>query len=149
MTVVGGTTVPIPTRVLVMGLAHEDGTILAAELYPVAEACGQTPEQVRSCLRRVVSEGLFVRDGEGREATFRATPEGMEALGATLERTRLAYVQDASGKGWDRRWRLVAFAVPEAKRAARDSFRDHLTELGGAAVHNGLFVSPHRWERDV
>src|SRR5438067_1672373 len=35
-------------------MAHEDGTIEAAELYPVAEACGQSPEQVRSCLRRLV-----------------------------------------------------------------------------------------------
>jgi hypothetical protein len=47
MAVVGTTTVPIPTRVLVLGMAHEDGTIRAEELYPVAEACGQTPEQVR------------------------------------------------------------------------------------------------------
>jgi len=56
MTVVAGTTVPVPTRVLLMGLAHEDGTILAPELYAVAEACGQTPEQVRSCLHRLVNE---------------------------------------------------------------------------------------------
>ena len=58
MAVVGTTTVPIPTRVLVLGMAHEDGSIRADELYPVAEACGQTAEQVRSCLRRLVSDGL-------------------------------------------------------------------------------------------
>jgi phenylacetic acid degradation operon negative regulatory protein len=130
-------------------MSHHDGTILASELYPVAEACGQTAEQVRSCLRRLVSEGLFTRDGEGRGAVFRATPAGMRALGASLERTRLAYAQDAAGRGWDRRWRLIAFAIPETKRAARDAFRDRLLELGGAAVHNGLYVSPHRWEKDV
>jgi phenylacetic acid degradation operon negative regulatory protein len=141
--------VDIPTRVLVLGMAHHDGTIMADELYPVAEACGQTADQVRSCLRRLVAEGLFLRDGEGREATFRATPDGMRALGASLERTRLAYAQDAAGKGWDRRWRLIAFAIPESKRAARDAFRDHLIVLGGAAIQNGLYVSPHRWEKDA
>lgn len=141
--------VEIPTRVLVMGMAHRDGTILAGELYPVAEACGQTPDQVRSCLRRLVTEELFIREGEGRDAVFRATDAGMRALGSYVERTRLAYAQDAAGKGWDRRWRLVAFAVPEARRAARDAFRDRLIQLGGAAVHNGLYVSPHRWEADV
>jgi phenylacetic acid degradation operon negative regulatory protein len=141
--------VDIPTRVLVLGMAHHDGTIMADELYPVAEACGQTADQVRSCLRRLVAEGLFLRDGEGRDATFRATPDGMRALGASLERTRLAYAQDAAGKGWDRRWRLIAFAIPESKRAARDAFRDHLIVLGGAAIQNGLYVSPHRWEKDA
>src|SRR5256714_9679606 len=97
----------IPTRVLVMGMAHEDGTILASELYPVAEACGQTGEQVRSCLRRLVTEGLLVRhrNTTGSTARYDATAHGMAALGANIERTRLAYAQDAAGRGWDRQWR--------------------------------------------
>ena len=139
----------VPTRVLVLGMAHEDGTLLASELYPVAEACGQTTDQVRSCLRRLVGEGLFTREGEGRDAEFHATDEGVRALEATLERTRLAYHQDAAGKGWDRRWHLVAFAIPESRRSARDGFRDRLLELGGAAIQPGLYVSPHPWEPDV
>jgi phenylacetic acid degradation operon negative regulatory protein len=141
--------VEIPTRVLVLGMAHHDGTIVADELYPVAEACGLTGDQVRSCLRRLRAEGLFTREGDGREAVFRATPAGLRALEATMERTRLAYAQDSAGRGWDRIWRLVAFAIPETKRAARDAFRDHLLGLGGAAIQNGLYVSPHPWERDA
>jgi phenylacetic acid degradation operon negative regulatory protein len=144
------TTVPIPTRILVMGMAHEDGTILASELYPVAEACGQTPEQIRSCLRRLVTEGMFDKDGgSGRDAVFRATADGLAGLGAYVERTRLAYGQDAAGRGWDRHWHLVAFAVPETKRAGRDALRDNLLALGGAAVQGGLYVSPRPWEHDV
>jgi phenylacetic acid degradation operon negative regulatory protein len=139
----------VPTRVLVLGMAHEDGTIVAAEVQPVADACGQSAEQVRSCLRRLVNEGLFTRDGAGQAAVFRATEAGLRALGTYTERTRLAYAQDAAGRSWDGRWHLVAFAVPEARRAARDAFRDHLLELGGAAVHNGLYVSPHHWDKDV
>src|SRR5439155_2968312 len=120
-----------------------------AELYPVAEACGQSGEQVRSCLRRLVAEGLFVRTGTGTTARFEATPRGLAALGATIERTRLAYAQDAAGRGWDRQWRLVAFAVPESRRTARDALRDRLLALGGAAVQGGLYVSPHPWHKDV
>jgi phenylacetic acid degradation operon negative regulatory protein len=96
-----------------------------------------------------VQESLFTREGTGREARFVATEAGLKALGTTMERTRLAYVQDHAGRGWDRRWHLVAFAIPEARRAARDTFRDRLLQLGGAAVTNGLYVSPHRWEKDV
>lgn len=132
-----------------LGMAHEDGTIHAGEIYPVAEACGQTVDQVRSCLRRLTAEGLFERDGAGRDAVFRATGAGTAALGAYIERTRLAYVQDAAGRGWDRHWHLVGFAVPEHRRAARDRLRDRLRLLGGAAIQGGLYVSPHPWHKDV
>jgi phenylacetic acid degradation operon negative regulatory protein len=140
----------IPTRVLVFGMAHEDGTVLASELFPVAEACGQGAEQVRSCLRRVVAEGLFTRaGGSGPAAVYQATGAGMAALGVRMERARLAYGQDAAGRGWDRQWRLVAFALPEARRRERDSFRDRLIALGGAPIQGGLYVSPHNWHKEV
>src|SRR3954454_5809051 len=131
-------------------MVGEDGTVAASDLYAVAEACGQSADQVRSCLRRLVGEGLFVREGgAGKDATCELTEAGMAALGATMERTRLAYGQDAAGRGWDRQWRMVAFAVPEARRGARDAFRDPLLELGGAPITNGLYVSAHNWLKDV
>lgn len=149
----GGTVVApvttVPTRVLVLGMVHDDGTIHVEELLPVAAACGQSAEQVRSCLRRLVSQGMFTRRGSGKGAVYAATEAGAAELTGGRERTRRAYLQDAAGTGWDGRWRLVAFGVPEAHRAARHSFRDRLLALGGAAVQGGLYVSPHPWERDV
>ncbi|MFQ5698332.1 MAG: transcriptional regulator, partial [Myxococcota bacterium] len=67
-------TVEIPTRTLVLGMMHRDGALRVAEILPVAEACGVRPEPVRSCLRRLVSEGLFDRVGDrrGRAACFAA-----------------------------------------------------------------------------
>jgi phenylacetic acid degradation operon negative regulatory protein len=139
----------LPTRLLVLGLARQDGSILAADVASVAEACGHSSEQIRSCFRRLVTEGLFIRDGLGRNAVYRPTEAGLATLGAQVCRTRLAYIQDRAGHRWDRRWHLVAFAVPESRRAARDALRDHLNLLGGAAVQSGLYVSPHPWEKDV
>lgn len=149
MTVVDATTGPVPTRVLVLGMAHADGSLDAGEVHAVAEACGLSSDQVRSCLRRLVAEGLFERVGSGRSAEYQATADGHRALTSYLERTRLAYAQDHAGRGWDRRWHLVAFAIPESQRPARDALRDHLRALGGARIHDGLYVSPHRWEADV
>lgn len=139
----------VPTRLLVYGMAHADGTVEAAELFPVAEACGLSADQVRSCLRRMVTEGLFERHGTGRAASYRSTDAGRRAQTTFMDRTRLAYTQDLAGRGWDRHWHLVAFGIPEAKRAGRDALRDRLVALGGAAVHNGLYVSPHPWEVEV
>jgi phenylacetic acid degradation operon negative regulatory protein len=139
----------LPTRMLVLGLARQDGSILATDAFPVADACGRSPEQVRSCLRRLVAEGLFTRDGQGQRAVYRPTEDGLAALGASTARARLAHTQDTAGRLWDRRWHLAAFAIPEARRAARDALREHLGCLGGAAIHNGLYASPHPWEKDV
>ena len=140
---------PIPTRVLVTGMRHDDGEIVAAELYAVAEACGQTSEQVRSCLRRLVKEGLYLQHGKGRSARYEATEAGIAHLETGWARTRTAYQQDAAGRGWDRMWHLVAFAVPEDRRAARDQLRDRLVALGGAALQGGVYVSPHPWDDAV
>ena len=139
----------LPTRMLVFGVARHDGTIAAADAFAVADACQRSTEQVRSCLRRLVSEGLFVRDGTGQRAAYRPTDEGLRALSAMGSRALRARDQDLDRRDWDGRWHLVAFAVPESRRAARDALRDHLGSLGGAPIHNGLYVSPHDWTKDV
>jgi phenylacetic acid degradation operon negative regulatory protein len=139
----------LPTRMLVLGTARHDGVIVAADAFAVAEICGRSSEQVRSCLRRLVSEGLFAREGVGQRALYRPTEAGVAALLAFADRKRLALRQDSDRDPWDGRWHLVAFAVPEARRTARDALRDHFGRLGGAPIHNGLYVSPHGWERSV
>lgn len=149
MTVVRVTAVEIPTRVLVFGMARSDGSIASDELYDVAAACGQSDEQVRSCLRRLVTEGLLVREGAGRTAVFHTTDRGDELRLGSLQRHELAYRQDRKGQGWDGRWHLAAFAIPEHRRSARDRFRDRLIDAGGAAINNGLYVSAHPWEDEV
>lgn len=132
-----------------LGTARRDGTIRAEDVYRVAEASGQTAEQVRSCLRRLVAEGLYERAGAGRHAVFTPTAVGAASLGTRLRRVRLSFAQDAAGRGWDRHWRVVAFAVPESNRAARDGLRERIRELGGAPIQGGLYVSPHAWNEDV
>jgi len=143
-----GTDTP-PTRLLVLGMAHPDGSIVGTELFSVLEPCGLTVDQVRSQMRRLVAEGLFEREGEGREAGFRATESGQAALAATMSRHTLAYAHDAAGTGWDRMWRLVMFNIPESRRADRDAFRDWLLALGAAPLQGGVYVSPHPWDREV
>lgn len=149
MTVVRVTAVEVPTRVLVFGMARADGSIAADELYDVAAACGQSDEQVRSCLRRLVTEGLLAREGTGRSAVFHTTAFGDELRLGSLQRHELAYRQDRKGQGWDGHWHLAAFAIPENRRTARDRLRDRLIDAGGASVNNGLYVSPHPWEDEV
>ena len=139
----------VPTRMLVLGMLGEDGSLRIDELAPVADACGTGPEQLRSCLRRLVAEGALERDGSGRRARYRATTACLDALHEHRGRLRRAYALDASARSWDGRWHLVSFAVPESERGARDAFRDRLRALGGAAIQGGLYVAARAWQDEV
>ena len=96
-------------------------------------------------MRRIVTEGLYRRQGAGKHACFEPTPKGLAVLAKWASRTRWAWGLDTAEHTWDGQWRLVGFGVPERERSRRDSFRAALVRLGGAAVHGGLYVSPHPW----
>ncbi|MEW1904543.1 PaaX family transcriptional regulator C-terminal domain-containing protein [Streptomyces sp. NPDC086147] len=131
----------IPTRLVVQSLVREDGTVDADELYAVAGLLGMSDQQVRLCVTRLVAEGRFTRRGRGRKATLRAVADATGSLAPDASYVRHAYRQDAGLAPWDGTWHLYAFAVPEARRVARDSLREHLLHLGAAPVQNGLYVT--------
>lgn len=137
------------TRLLVFGMTRRDGQLRMDEVGRVAEQCGFSAEQVRSCVRRLVAEGLYERVRSGRAALYRTTELTHRALGEFQNRRRRAYQQDVGAAPWDGRWHLVAFAIPEIRRDTRGAFRANLRGLGGAAVQGGLYVSPHPWEAQV
>ncbi|CCH30361.1 PaaX family transcriptional regulator C-terminal domain-containing protein [Actinosynnema sp. NPDC047251] len=141
--------VEVPTRTVVEALVGVDGTVDAAELYEVAGELGMSDQQVRLCVKRLVAEQKFTVEGRGRQAVLRMTPHARRAAEPDVEFVRFMYRQDAGEVSWDGVWHLVAFAVPESQRPARDALRDAIVRLGGAALHSGLYVSPHEWEELV
>ncbi|QGV77041.1 PaaX family transcriptional regulator C-terminal domain-containing protein [Streptomyces ficellus] len=138
--------IEIPTRMLVHALIREDGTVDADELYTVANTLGMSDQQVRLCVKRLVSEGRFTHEGRGRKAELRATEDTTRALAPNADFLRHAAQQDAGLAPWDGVWHLAAFAVPESARAARDSLRATLVHLGGAPLQGGLYVCANPWE---
>ncbi|MFE7132566.1 PaaX family transcriptional regulator C-terminal domain-containing protein [Streptomyces sp. NPDC057638] len=139
----------VSTRLLVHALVREDGTVDAAELYTVAGLFGMSDQQVRLCVKRLVAEGRFTHEGRGRKAVLRAVADVTGALAPDADYVRYAYAQDAGRAPWDGRWHLFAFAIPETRRAARDTLRDTLVHLGAAPLHAGLYVSPNPIEDHI
>lgn len=139
----------IPTRMLVLGITDRTGHVRTAELLEVGELCGLGPEKIRSCIRRLIAEGLYERTDGGDPGGLIATDLGQTVIRSNLQRSLLAYAQDAAGRGWDRTWNLVSFAIPESDRGARDQLREHVRRLGGAQIQKGLYISPHRWADDI
>ncbi|OPC79884.1 transcriptional regulator [Embleya scabrispora] len=137
--------VEIPTRTLVHALVHGDGSVDTGELYTVAGALGMSDQQVRLCVKRLVAEGRFTHEGRGRKAVLRATEDARRTLEPNVEFVRHAFRQDRGEAPWDGAWRLVAFAIPESARSARDALRDTIVWLGGAALHGGLYACANDW----
>ncbi|MGW6455378.1 PaaX family transcriptional regulator C-terminal domain-containing protein [Streptomyces sp. NPDC055078] len=132
----------IPTRLLVHALVREDGTVDAGELYAVAGLLGMTDQQVRLCVKRLVTEGRFTQEGRGRKAVLRAVADPTTgALAPDADHVRHAYRQDQGLAPWDGTWHLFAFAIPEARRTTRDALRETLLHLGAAPVQGGLYVA--------
>ena len=141
--------IEVPTRTLVESMLRDDATIDAGALYDVAGELGMTDQQVRLCIKRLVADGQFVQDGRGRKAVLRATDELRSTITPDLDYLRLMYAQDRGDAPWDGRWHVVAFAVPESVRPARDAMRDAIVRLGGAAIQGGLYVSPNDWGSEI
>lgn len=137
--------VEIPTRTLVYALVRPDGSVDAGELYTVAGVLGMTDQQVRLCVKRLVAEGRFTHHGRGRKAVLSASEDTLRIIEPNVEFVRYAFRQDRGLEPWDGTWRLVAFAIPESARSARDALRDAILRLGGAALHGGLYVSANEW----
>ncbi|MCF4138940.1 transcriptional regulator [Streptomyces sp. Tue 6430] len=131
----------IPTRLLVHALVREDGTVDAGELYTVAGLLGMSDQQIRLCVKRLVAEGRFTQEGRGRRATLHTVADVTGSLAPDAAHVRHAYRQDAGLAPWDGTWHLFAFAIPESRRTARDTLREHLRHLGAASVHSGLYVT--------
>jgi phenylacetic acid degradation operon negative regulatory protein len=94
----------------------------------------------------MMDEGLFNREGRGRQARYVATARGKHELRDRLERARRAFDQDAhacSTETWDGQWRIVGFEVPEQLRHARDELRALLASFGAAGVQGGVYITPH------
>ncbi|MET7304979.1 PaaX family transcriptional regulator C-terminal domain-containing protein [Embleya sp. NPDC005575] len=137
--------VEIPTRTLVHALVRPDGSVDTGELYTVAGVLGMTDQQVRLCIKRLVAEGRFTHRGRGRKAVLSASEATLRTLEPNVEFVRYAFRQDRGLEPWDGAWRLVAFAIPESARSARDALRDAILRLGGAPLHGGLYVSANEW----
>jgi len=76
------------------------------------------------------------REGGGEDRLYRLTDAGrLLALGGRDPEARWK-------RGWDGRWRLVAFDVPEARRSARNQLRRYLRSRGFGCLQGSVWITP-------
>jgi phenylacetic acid degradation operon negative regulatory protein len=112
-------------------------------VYDAAAVLGISDQPLRLAIRRLVSAGMIEQIGRGRRGQLRLTDQALKRDLLDNEYWNFATRQDHGEQRWDRQWRLIAFSIPETRRADRDALRAALTRLSAAALTPGLFVSPH------
>lgn len=97
-----------------------------------------TEHASRAALKRMTRRGLLHSTREGRRAYLGLTPYAATVLRDGEARLQAPVVTT----DWDGRWTLLAFSIPETRRADRHVLRTRLTWAGFGLLKNGLWISP-------
>ncbi len=93
---------------------------------------------LRSAANRLAKSGFVTKaPHQGKGQVLRLTDEGTARLPAYL-RTRHPWPRK-----WDRRWYVVLFDVPEARRDYRRGLRDFLKSLRAGCLQMSVWVAPY------
>ncbi|MFK7804691.1 MAG: PaaX family transcriptional regulator C-terminal domain-containing protein [Anaerolineae bacterium] len=119
-------------------IRHRGGSIWMADLLYLLDLLGIGEHTGRSTINRMVREGWFTVEKEGRHSKFSVTEKGETILqGGDLR------INEIPAEKWDKTWHMVAYSLPEEKRKRRNDLRKQLTWLGYGSLGPGLWISPN------
>ena len=121
-------------------LPDPDQTVSTAALLEVLARVGVGEHAARSTVNRMLSHGTLQRRRVGRRVHLSPSPAARETLARGGERAW----QSPVNRTWDRQWTLLAFSLPETRRADRHLLRSRLQWAGFGLLQNGLWVAPRR-----
>jgi len=107
-------------------------------LLDVLRVLGVGDRAARSTLSRMKQKGWLEASRQGRRSAYRLTPRGaglLEEGSRRLFGPRLA--------GWDGRWHLVIYSLPQEMRTLRRELRARLSWLGYGMLLPGIMVAAH------
>ena len=120
------------------------GAIWTNDLLYLLKLLGVSERAARSTLSRMKRRGWFVTHREGRESQYVITEAGQAILEEGDER-----IFEGPFTGWDGRWHLIVYSLPEERRKERNELRKKLVWLGFGNLAPGTWISPHGREEDV
>ena len=108
-------------------------------LIALLEPLGLSATNVRTVLSRMAKKGWLESERHGRRSYYSLTDRGRRLL----EEGETRIYRPRENESWDGAWTLVAYSIPEDRRAQRDRLRVRLEWLGFGSLGNGLWISPH------
>lgn len=98
---------------------------------------------IYTAVSRLLSVGDIEKIIKNGQVYLRLTSQGNEKLKQDIPLLAL------SQKPWDKKWRLVAFDVPQKKFWRRDALRRKLVSLGFAQWQRSVYISPYDLVQEV
>lgn len=138
--------------------------IILLLLGGIAFGCSYTPGKQWTVLRAVSKEWKRINERELREGIsylYRLgyidkkqgksninrivlTKKGkLKSLSFRLDNIRRKKVK------WDKKWRMVAFDIPERYKKGRDTLRRKLKDIGFVELQKSVLVTPYDCEEDI
>ncbi|AKE01227.1 hypothetical protein XU06_30345 (plasmid) [Rhodococcus erythropolis] len=116
----------------------EQITVSTGMFIEVLGRLGLSSHAARSTLSRLVDQGLLSKQKRGRETDYTLTFVGMRLLN---EGNALVWEE---GRSSDETWTVLAYSIPETRRALRIRLRSRLTWRGFGLLRSGVWVAPGR-----
>ncbi|MFH1749673.1 MAG: hypothetical protein ABH837_02145 [bacterium] len=89
----------------------------------------------RRSLKNLINQQLIVQ----REDKFYLTLKGkLELLRCSNNKIKVKKSK------WDRKWRIIAFDIPESKRKTRRHLREYLFQLDFRAIQQSIWITPYK-----
>jgi phenylacetic acid degradation operon negative regulatory protein len=126
-------------------LLHRQGAVWVGSLIALLRPLGLSPEATRTVLSRMGRKGWLDTRRVGKRSYYFLTDQGRRLL----EEGEARIYHPPTGERWDGLWYLVAYSIPEERRALRDRLRLRLQWLGFGQLGNGLWISPHRLRGEI
>lgn len=96
-------------------------------------------------ISRLKKKGLVTFEKNGEKCYLRLTQAGRKEL----ERVTQKETPIQKPRRWDRRWRIVIFDIPEARKSQRNRIRTLVRNLGFYCLQQSVWVYPYDCEEVI
>jgi phenylacetic acid degradation operon negative regulatory protein len=111
--------------------------VAVGSIIELLDRLGVGEHATRATLARMADRGLLKMLRRGRRAYAALLPYAEDVLREGATRLDAEVVN----RSWDGHWTLLAFSVPESRRADRHTLRSHLAWAGFGPLRSGLWIA--------
>lgn len=103
-------------------------------------------QKIVKSLRRLKENNLIILE-EKKDGKFmvQITDRGKRKI----EEINIEKLEIKKQDIWDKKWRIVAFDIPEKKKTGRDALRRKLQELNFYQLQKSVFACPYPCEKEI
>lgn len=123
---------------------HYGSEIWVGSLTRLMGEFGLSEQAVRAAISRMLRQGWLESRRVGNRSYYSMSPRGQKRLDEAAARI---YKVEASG--WNGKWCITSYTIPETQRNLRDHLRKELNFLGFGMLTNSTWISPNDLEERV